>query len=137
MTPPLRLATEGIIEALVFAARLKPHAKQSETLADKVIDFVYARSEQQITIAELADEMGYSPGYLSAMFRKQQGEPLKAFLDRIRGENAAHHLCYADLNITQIAQRMGFPDVYSFSRFCKRVLGESPKQLQGRRPPNT
>jgi len=35
-------------------------------------------------------------------------------------------------NVSQVADRMGFPDPFTFSRFFKRVKGESPSSLRKR-----
>jgi AraC-like DNA-binding protein len=56
--------------------------------------------------------------------------PLKTYLDLERAKVASRLLEYSDLNITEIAETLDFPDVFSFSRFFRRVVGMSPRPFR-------
>lgn len=97
-----------------------------EPLRRSVMQAVLKRRGQEVEVGALARELGYSPNYLSHLFRQETGERLKTFLDRLRAEFAARMLRYDNVNITETALALGFADVYSFSRFFTRVTGTRP-----------
>ncbi|MBN1671479.1 MAG: AraC family transcriptional regulator [Kiritimatiellae bacterium] len=96
-------------------------------LVRKVRGLVLAHNGRPVTVAEVARQAGYSPGHLSVEFSRLAGEPLKRFIDRTRADVARRMLRYADLRIKEIAEELGFPDVFSFSRFFKRLSGVNPR----------
>jgi AraC family transcriptional activator of pobA len=57
---------------------------------------------------------------------------LKRYLDRKRADYAQRALIYADANVSLVADQMGFPDPFTFSRFFKRVTGENPRDYRKR-----
>ena len=79
------------------------------------------------TVTAIARELALSPGHVSARFRAETGLVLKEFLDQARMEAAAQLLAYSEASVGEIADRMDFPAVADFSRFFKRVAGQSPQ----------
>ena len=80
-----------------------------------------------VRVEELAARLGLSPGRLSARIRAETGEGAKPVIDRARAEEAARLLAYADRDIAGIADLLGFPDPFTFSRFFSRMMGRSPR----------
>lgn len=80
-----------------------------------------------IQVQELANKLHFSTTYLTRIFKKQLGVPLKVFIDQQRFEIAKRLLLFSTLNISEIAEEMGFDNLFSFSRFFKRLSGESPQ----------
>ncbi|OGV95079.1 MAG: hypothetical protein A3K19_05765 [Lentisphaerae bacterium RIFOXYB12_FULL_65_16] len=98
----------------------------------RVRQYLERQATPSVRVFEVARALDYSENHLSALFRKAKGVPLKAYLDSVRAEKAARLLRYADLTITQIAESLEFPDLYSFSRFFTRMCGESPREFRRR-----
>lgn len=82
-----------------------------------------------MTVAELARELGYTPSGLSTKFSRTCGGTLKEHLDRIRADRAGQLLGYTDSSVGEVARELGFPDIYSFSRFYLRVAGVRPSRV--------
>ena len=79
---------------------------------------------------QLAHHCGYSPNYLAKKFRTETGMGLKEFLDQERCRMAENLLAHTTLSVSEVAFDMGFKDIFSFSRFFKRVNGHSPKEYR-------
>jgi len=81
-------------------------------------------------VKQLAELLQFTPNHLAAAYRHQFGESLKAVIDRERARRATALLAYSDKNISEISESLAFPDVYSFSRFYKRVTGKPPSAFK-------
>jgi AraC family transcriptional activator of pobA len=82
-----------------------------------------------IEAAQAAARLGYSPAHLSRLFKKELGLSLKEFIDQERFVVAKNLLIYTDMNISEVAEKMDFHDVFRFSRFFKRLSGDSPREF--------
>lgn len=96
----------------------------------KAIDFIEKHKNRYVSITSVAKSIGCSAGHLSALFRKHSGMSLKNYIDKTKSEFIKQYLLYSDLSITDIATISGFEDIYSFSRFFKRLVGVSPNTLR-------
>jgi AraC-like DNA-binding protein len=86
------------------------------------------------SVTAIARALGRSPGHVSAAFRAQAGTTLKHHLDVLRAEHAARALAAQELPIADIATRCGFADAFGFSRFFRRVTGQSPRAFRTAMP---
>jgi AraC-like DNA-binding protein len=92
--------------------------------------FIESSAGRPITVEETARAAGVAPGYLATVFRVATGQTVKQAIDRQRIQLARAILHYADLSIGETAHRIGFPDIYAFSRFFKRHTGQSPQSFR-------
>ncbi|SDC28179.1 AraC-like ligand binding domain-containing protein [Paenibacillus sp. UNCCL117] len=81
---------------------------------------------------ELAAQAGLSPRYLNELFKRHTGLSLKTFIARARVERACHLLAESTLNVSQIADTLGYSDIYFFSKQFKQFTGESPLRYRSR-----
>ncbi len=93
--------------------------------AHHLIEMEYAK---ELTVRRLADECNVNSDYLGRMFKKQYGETISAFLNRVRIQNAIQLLQSTDLNVGQIAEAVGFSDQGYFSTVFKRITGATPSK---------
>jgi AraC-like DNA-binding protein len=82
--------------------------------------------QQRWSPADLASEMGLSHDYFSRVFRRTYGIPPRRWLLQERIRYAARQLGSAQTTITQLAQSLGYQDLFLFSRQFKEVMGHSP-----------
>jgi AraC-like DNA-binding protein len=101
-------------------------------LAADIARLVDAHPARAWSVAAVARALALSPGHVSARFRTERGMALKRWLDTRRAEEAARALAGSDLGIADVAVRCGFADQFAFSRFFRRIAGESPSAFRGR-----
>ena len=79
-----------------------------------------------LTLEEVARVFGYSPTYLSRMFRKYAGITYKNYLQNIRLEYAMKDLKGGSLSVTEAALRSGFSGSKALARAFQKKYGMLP-----------
>jgi two-component system response regulator YesN len=103
----------------------------AEVLMQKAGDYIDANfSDNELSIQKLADHLHISACYLSMILRKEAGETFLKRLVRVRLEAAKELLRNTDLKSTEIAERIGYPDINYFSYFFKKNFGMSPREYR-------
>lgn len=95
-----------------------------------ITDYMKKNYNKELSLETLARTFGYSPTYLSRMFRKYAKTNYKAYLDGIRLEHGMEQLERTDLSIGEIAVRCGFPNSKSFSRAFREKYGVLPSRFR-------
>lgn len=78
------------------------------------------------TLAEFAQHVDLSPNYFNTLFRKIIGQPPMRFLESLRLRHAKTMLGGTRMQISEIAQEIGYQDSAYFSRVFTRHTGQSP-----------
>ena len=91
-----------------------------------ITSYMKENYQSDISLESLAETFGYSPTYLSRMFRKYAKTNYKACLDDIRLEHAVKDLTESQASIGEIAYSNGFPNNKAFSKIFKKRYGILP-----------
>ncbi len=91
---------------------------------DRKIEARFA--DPSCNVATLAAELGCTPNYLSAKFRRETGHRLTTHLNTIRMQRACHLLTSSTLTVKQIARCTGHDHPSYFTTCFKRRLGQTP-----------
>ena len=105
-----------------------PHARELIT----VIDLMRADYRRTYAVTDLAERVGLSPSHFRALFKQFTGLTAKEYQHRIKIAKAKEFLLSGECNVTQAATRVGFADIYYFSRLFKKVEGRNPSELTRR-----
>lgn len=87
---------------------------------------MHGRPGENWTVERLGRQVGVSRSALAERFALAMGEPVIAFLSRLRLQLAAQELLATDRSIHAIAEEAGYEAVNSFSRAFKRAFGRPP-----------
>jgi two-component system response regulator YesN len=94
------------------------------------IKYVNANYEKDITVEYMARLAGKTPNYFSHIFKKEYGMSFVQFLNKVRIEKAKEYICYSDLRLYEIAERVGYKDYSYFTQVYKKVEGYPPANLR-------
>ncbi|MBD2848176.1 helix-turn-helix transcriptional regulator [Paenibacillus sp. IB182496] len=81
-------------------------------------------------VEELAQRAQLSPRYFSIKFKALIGQSVQAYMIRTRIERAQHLLMHAGMNVTEVADALGYRDIFFFSRQFKQYTGKSPSEIR-------
>ena len=99
-------------------------------LYKKAIDYIEENFHKEISLDELAGELGISSYYFSKLFKEEKGETFINFISDKRLEKARQLLAETDLSIKEITAEVGYNDQNYFSRIFKTKYGLSPKEYR-------
>jgi len=104
---------------------------KTKLLLEKAKDYINQNySDDTLSLQKLADQLYISACYLSMIFKKEAGETFLKYLMRVRLEAAKELLRNTDIRTTEIAERVGYPDINYFSFFFKKNVGISPREYR-------
>lgn len=118
------------------AASLRPPPSTEEAFLEGIENRIRKARGGPLNIQTLAGDMGYDPGYLAARFKQLTGRSLKTHIDAGRMDRARELLRYSMMTVSEIAEELGFPEIYSFSRFFKKHAGRSPTAWRREQSPS-
>ena len=99
-------------------------------LANYVEAFIQDNFQKNISLGEISLTLGYSPDYISKVFKKEKNiTPIK-FITKLRIDTAKQLLRTTDYDILTISQLIGYTDQFYFSRIFKRQTGSHPSDYR-------
>lgn len=107
-----------------------PHSHEIAKLA---ADIRTGLPERIPSVREMAGELHLSVEHFSRLFRQVMGKSPMEMVLEVRLSHAQHFLRESSLSVGEIAERLGYRDVYFFSRQFKQKCGVSPLAFRGRR----
>lgn len=126
----LHLVREQMGPAEPVKGRQFGYGKKKDT-AEQIADYLEEHYAEKISLDQIAENMYLSPFYISKIFKSEMGESPIHYLIRVRMERAKELLEKgSDLSITEIAEQVGYDDVYHFSKLFKKAYGLSPSKVR-------
>lgn len=92
---------------------------------EKAVRFMEEHYYWDLTLEDVARQVYLSPSYFSRLFNRLKGCSVLKFLTQIRMEQACELLINTDLQISNIAGRVGY-DTHHFSQVFKQNIGCTP-----------
>jgi AraC family transcriptional regulator len=131
------LDIESRAVALAFSiVKFSVRAPRDLRSLQRAREYVHAHFSENLTLARVARAAGVHPVYLGQIFRKQFGETLGEYLNRIRVRAAAGLLANSDVPLSSIAVDLGFYDQSHFTRVFRQVTGATPGTFRGEYAPS-
>lgn len=104
--------------------------EEKNYLVELAKEYVEEHYYENLMLADVAQRVGISPGYLSTLFQRQMSKGFVDYLNEIRIEHACTYLLQNYLKAYEIAYKVGFKDEKYFSRVFKKIKGKSPSEYR-------
>jgi len=95
-----------------------------------IVDYINSNLSKNISLQQLADEMGFSYSYMGQYFKNKTGMNFIDFLQEKRITKSAELLISTDLDILEIACQTGFNTLNTFFRTFKKFKGITPGEYR-------
>jgi AraC-like DNA-binding protein len=120
----------ALIYRVVKMQNIKSETTESNTLANRIKEFIDKNYKKNIKLEDIADELYINKYYLSHVFKEHmQISPINYLINRRIGE-AKNLLVSTELKIGEIARIMGYDNTNYFTLLFKKMTGETPKQFK-------
>ena len=104
--------------------------EEKNYLVELAREYVEEHYYENLMLADVAQKVGISSGYLSTLFQRQLSKGFVDYLNEVRIEHACSYLLQNYLKTYEIAYKVGFRDEKYFSRVFKKVKGQSPSEYR-------
>ena len=97
---------------------------------NQVKQMILDNPSARYTLKEIADRVHLSPQYLCSLFKKHEGCRLFEYMERRRIDYAKKLILCYHIPLSEIAEKAGFSDYYTFSHAFKKNMGISAIQFK-------
>jgi two-component system response regulator YesN len=99
-------------------------------LVKKALRYIHDNYQRDLSLELIAGQIHVNPSHLSRTFKKELGEPVTGYINRIRIEKAKELLTVSGMLAYEAAEAAGFNDPAYFSQVFKKITGVSPKDFK-------
>lgn len=96
----------------------------------EVANFIRQNPSIAHRVEDLAMRAQLSPRYFSMKFREVLGMSVQTYMIRTRIDRAQYLLTHAGMNVTEVADALGYRDIFFFSRQFKQYTGKNPSEIR-------
>lgn len=97
---------------------------------DGCIEYIVQNLYSNLTVAQVAEHLGYTPSYLSALFKRETGQTLYSYIQAKKLDEARAVLHCTRKPITMIASALGYHSISHFSKAFKAAEGVTPSEYR-------
>lgn len=108
-------------------------ARLIESIKSKVIEMIHygEPAKRKFNWSDiLAEDLNYEYNYLSNLFSSVEGITLEQYIIRQKIEKVKELLFYDELNLSEIAHKLGYSSVAHLSAQFKKITGFTPTDLK-------
>jgi len=121
---------DGIFDKICFYVN-ENKKSNNDVLKHKIIKFIDDHfMENNISLSMIAHALDITPTYLSSFFKEQTGENILDYINNMRINKAKELLIETSLNLSSIAENVGYTNEAVLIRNFKKYEGITPGQYR-------
>ncbi|WP_052702756.1 AraC family transcriptional regulator [Paenibacillus beijingensis] len=115
---------------LSIIKQLNVNEVRSKSIVYEMARYIDHNYNDDLSVQEIAKHFHLSREYASRLFKKETGENLNDYIQKIHMTKAQQLLAGGTLKINEIAQMIGYNDEKYFSKVFKKQFGVSPNRFR-------
>lgn len=119
----LRLVTE--FSRQLIRKMQDVRANHSGLMINRALNYIRYHYAEKISLDDVAKEINMSKHYLCNAFKKETGENMSLYINKLRIEKAKQLLLESDAKIKEIYEQVGYTDQQYFSKVFKKITGKT------------
>ena len=100
----------------------------SQMQVERMKTYIQNHYREKITKDTLGDYIRRTPSYAASLFKKGTTQTISEYVHAVRMKTAVYMLNNSLLNVTEIADYLGYSDVSYFQRLFKRAYGKTASE---------
>lgn len=100
--------------------------KGKSSYINQVKDYIKASYMFPLKVEDIATMLNVNRRYLSRIFREETGVSIKAYITNVK-MNCAEQLLKQGFSVSNVAEMVGYDDVFNFSKMYKKIKGCAPR----------
>lgn len=100
----------------------------AESWLQRAAEYMQIHYAEGITARQVSDYVGIDRTHFSKKFNQRFGLSPGKYMQRLKMNEARRLLMETDYKLAEIAQLVGYPDLFSFSKSFKKACGHSPSR---------
>ena len=109
----------------------KNEYKEKTNICKKICNYIESNYiDSNLNLNIIADYFGYTPAYLSKMFREDIGISINDYIIKVRINKAKELITKTNSKISDVAEMVGFINSNSFIRIFKKTEGVTPGKFK-------
>ncbi len=96
---------------------------------ESVLQYIDAHNGEAVDVSALASMASISPFHFHRVFSSQVGEPVLAYIRRLRLEKAAFRILFMNSSVTEVAAQAGYSSPAAFTRAFRMHFGTTPRKF--------
>ncbi|RCX19364.1 AraC family two component transcriptional regulator [Anaerobacterium chartisolvens] len=118
-----------------FMVNIAKHIEQyrinnSNRIIHRAIDYIDKHYAQEVSLQSLALHLNLSKHYVCYLFKKETGDNISHYINKVRIEKAKHLILESNYKIKEIYDRLGFSDQQYFCKIFKKITGMTVVQYR-------
>ena len=101
-----------------------------KNIIHKAVSYMNSNCAKNLTMADVADHVGYSHSHFSKVFKEEMGCGFRSYLNQIRVEKSKSLLLAGNLPIAEICDLCGFEDQSYHCKVFKKLVGVTPDKFR-------
>ena len=118
-----------MVKSLDNSQTEKYRIKDKELLFSNIISYIDANILDITSVHDICSHFSFSESYLSHIFTSQLGISLFHYYNNVRFDKALKMLNEGS-NVTEVAEKLNYTSIYTFSRAFRNKFGVSPTHYQ-------
>ena len=99
-------------------------------IAKTVIRFLKSKVYEEVSIADICEQLSYNKSYIFKLFKKETGATIMQYFTQLKIEKAKQLLREGNMNVTQISDALAFDTPNYFTKTFKRITSLTPMQYK-------
>jgi AraC-like DNA-binding protein len=121
----------------LFSSLISHHGGKEASLTSKEThltaakDFILNNYQFDISVNDVASNVGVTPNYLAAVFQELEHSSTKSYLTQVRMAKAKLLLATGQYRIKDVAEMVGYKNQLHFSSQFHKYYGKTPSEMLG------
>lgn len=106
------------------------NAKESGRKFSDIIEWLRINCDKNYSVEEIADINGFNKDYLTRLFKKNTGMPIRKYINGMKIAAAKNLLLSSDLSVKEISYKLGITDEKYFMKLFKSFENLTPTEYR-------